>query len=273
MKVRQSTLGGADKCLRSMQYDIENNVYHGGSIRALGTAYHAGLEYWYQPNGETKTLGGAIAEACRVFDDTASMTPSHESELTKTAGNFRWDDKCPDHETAYGLLDVMLTEYITNHVWPDEYRRIGTELSFSQDWRPGHTRNGSIDLTLESEGWIIGVDFKTAGKMWPRGKEHHRKQNQSNWYTAALMEMFPGAAGYRFVFEIMTYAGKFDRRIADVTPESIAAFDRKAEQVVGLYTGMRAAGMDLPANPASTLCNSKWCDHFDICEFGSILES
>lgn len=291
MKVRQSTLGSADKCLRALQYDLENPVYHGGSTRALGTAYHQGLETFFKPGlppGRLMPMAELLAGANAEFDRCVSMEPSHESEKTKTAGSFRWDEAVPDKETAYEILALILPEYINNFAWPidpdfttldrlpkaDHFGVLGTELSFNLPFFDKHTSNGSMDLTLVDEhGWIIGVDFKTAGRMWPKGKEHPRKQNQAPWYVRSLKELFPNAPGYRFVFDIMTIKGKFERRIADPSDAHIDAVERKAIQVVSLYEGMRGAGLDLPANPANTLCNPKWCDHWDVCEYGAALDS
>tara|TARA_R110002074_G_scaffold24744_2_gene73736 strand:- start:1123 stop:1992 length:870 start_codon:yes stop_codon:yes gene_type:complete len=289
MKVRQSTLGSADKCLRALQYDLENPVYHGGSTRALGTAFHHGLETFYQPGGMYIPMADLLLEAEAEFDRCVSMEPSHESEKTKTAGEFRWDENVPDSSTAYELLAVMIPAYVTEHAWPIDhdwavssgsypkeghFGVLGTEMSFNLPFFDKHTSNGSMDLTLVDHlGWIVGVDFKTAGRMWPKGKEHPRKQNQAPWYVRALQELYPDAPGYRFVFDIITLKGKFERRIADPSQGHIDAVERKAIQVVSLYEGMRASGLDLPANPANTLCNPKWCDHWDVCEYGAALDS
>lgn len=282
MKVRQSTLTSADKCLRALQYDLEVPVYHGGSMRALGTAYHYGNELYYLGERDRdKIHAGAIAE----FDRCVALEPSHESEKSKQAGTFRWDETVPDRQTAVDSLIYLLDVYQLEHAWPIDDRHpdakirpghfgvLGVETGFSLPFWGEHTRNGSIDLALQDEhGGVIGVDHKTAGKMWPQGKEHARKQNQAPWYVRALQELFPGAPYYRFVYDIISLKGKFERRISDPTAAHIAAVDKKAIQVVSLYEGMRSAGLDLPANPASTLCNPKWCDHFTICEYGSALE-
>jgi hypothetical protein len=276
MRVRQSTLGDFDKCARAMQYSIESPVYHGGVARAIGTAYHAGLEFAYnnlRANDVWPDVRMAIIEAIERFDRTAALEPSHESEKTKRKGTFKWDDAFPDAATAHATIAHMLESY-----WGDPDCRwpwpvLGTELGFSLPFWGDHTRNGSIDLVLEDpNGWIVGVDHKTAGKGWNFNKHHARKQNQAPWYVAALRELFPDAPGYRFFFDIMTYKGKFDRREAVVSPEHIAAVDTKAVQVVTLYEGMRAGGFDLPANPASNLCSPKYCDHWDICPHGAVLD-
>jgi len=281
MRVRQSTLNDADKCLRSMQYSIESNVYHAGSVRAVGTGYHYGLEFAYdnmQRHGGFPDIDVIVSEAQDDFDRTASMVPSHESELTKEAGTFAWDKNAPDFETAHSMIDVMLRAYFGDPEapWPigSQYEVLDTELGFALPlWGEQHTRNGSIDLVLQdADGWIIGEDHKTASKKWNFNKHHARKNGQAVWYTQALKEMFPGAAGYRFVFDIMTYKGVFERREVHMTDEHFVAVDAKAMQVVAMYEGMRAGGMDMPANPSSMLCSPLYCDHWDICPYGAALD-
>ena len=107
--------------------------------------------------------------------------------------------------------------------------------------------------------------------MWPAGKEHPRKNNQAAWYVSALQQIFPDAPGYRFCFDIITYAGKFDRRMVDPEPRHIEAVDAKALQVATVYRTLRAVGTDLPANPSSNLCSEKYCDFWTICPHGANL--
>ena len=271
-------MGEADKCLRSLQYSLEHPVYHGGSVRAVGTAYHAGLEHLYDHRiaGTTVTLDEIVRHAQQRFTDSVEMVPSHESEHTKTAGEFRWDDKVPDHDTGLVLVASMLRAYDANPEaeWPSDWEVLETEMGFSQPLWNSHTRNGSMDLVLrDPDGFICGEDHKTSsGNKWAYNKHHARKQNQSPWYVAALMCAYPDAPGYRFFYDIMTFKGVFERRESVVTREHVAAIEAKAVQVVTLYEGMRSAGIDLPANPASNLCSPLYCDHWTICPYGQALD-
>lgn len=289
MRVRQSTLGEFDKCARSLQYSLESNVYHGGVVRAIGTAYHAGLEFAYNAKiGTPTTLGSdtfpelvdIIGHAMDVFTATSKMAPSHASEFDKQAGTFLWDDKFPTEIEAFDAIDRMLRAYFMNPEapWPADWRILATEQSFHLPLWNGHTKDGSMDLVLvDPNGWIVGEDHKTAGKKWPHDKHVARKGAQSPWYMSALMELYPDAPGYRFFYDIMTYGGPrsepfFERREVTITAEHIAAVEAKALSVVTLVEGMRAAGVDLPGNPSSTLCNKKWCDHWSICPHGAALD-
>ena len=277
MKVRQSTLGDADKCLRAMQYSIEGTVYHGGVGRAIGTAYHKALELSYRnliDNGMHLDPRMSVINAHEEFDRLVEMAPSHESEFSKTAGEFKWDDKFPDADSAKAVLSTIVPAYFEGDgVWPEEWTILDVEQSFSLPFFGDNTRNGSIDLVgVDPDGYVFGDDHKTAGKAWPYNKHHARKSNQAPFYVRALQELYPDAVGYRFFYSIMTLGGKFDRREVRVDRAHIDAVDSKAVQVVTLYQGMRAGGLDLPANPASTLCSPKYCDHWDICPYGAVLD-
>jgi hypothetical protein len=274
MKVRQSTV---KDCLRSMQYTIEQPYFHGGSVRALGTGYHAGIELLYRARMagiELPTLDQIIEHAVKTFDDTASMVPSHATELERQAGNFKWNKAVPDRETAVEMLNVMLPSYLEHGVYPDDWQVLGVEVPFSLPWIEHDTRNGSIDLVmLDPHGWVVIDDQKTSGKSWPENKHKPRKAHQAPWYVSAARQLFPGAAGYRFVFSIMTYKGKFERRISDPEPRHEAAADQLLWDTVALYKTARANGLELPANPQSNLCSPEYCDWWDYCPFGAALDS
>lgn len=279
MKVRQSTLTDADKCLRAMQYTIESQVYHGGVARAIGTAYHRALEWAYDreiAEGVWPQVDLALIEALECYDRTEALEPSHESERTKQPGVFKYNDDIPDRAAAHARVELMVRafwEHPEAH-WQAPWQPIAVEQGFALPLWNGHTANGSIDLVgFDPDGFVFGEDHKTAGKnRWPQNKHHARKQNQAPFYVWALMQLYPDAPGYRFFFDIMTHKGVFERRETVVLPEHIEAVQAKALQVVTLYEGMRGAGLDLPANPASNLCSPLYCDHWDVCPYGAALD-
>ena len=273
MKVRQSTLGEADKCLRSLQFSLESPVYHGGIARAIGTAYHKGMEVHYD-SGQPLSGLEVISVALQCLQDTVELKPSHISEHTKTAGAFKFDDKFPDTETAAQVVVDMITAYFGGgHEWPEEWNVLDVEPEFHLPFVDGHTRDGSPDLVLEGpDGGIVVVDHKTAGNKWAYNKHEARKQNQSPWLIAAMKLIYPDRPSYRFAFDIMTYKGVFERRISNVTDAHIEAVEKKALAVVAIYETIRAAGHDLPVNPSSNLCSPKYCDHWDICPSGAALD-
>lgn len=276
MKVRQSTVRD---CLRAMQYNLEMPVYHGGSARALGTAYHAALEWYYDSRARwgdySPIMEDLIEHAIDVFDKTVAMEPSHESELSKQPGRFIWNKTVPDRDDAIAKLKVMIPTYFApdGGVWPSDWEIVAVEHGFQLPWKGPHTRNGSIDLVLRApDGGIVCDDHKTAGRRWNQGAEKPRKKHQSAWYVSAAREIWPDAPYYRFCFSVMTYTGQFERRISDPQPKHEQAADDLLFQTVALYETMRANGMDLPANPSSNLCSEAWCDHWDICPHGAALD-
>lgn len=281
MRITQSVLGSVDKCLLSAQYTIDRPVWFkhtAGASRAVGTGYHSGLEHIYvcRMEGLPWTLASAIENAELSFD----MEMTVDSYDGTPVEVFKWSDEIPDRETASELMRAMLTEYVEGgHVWPENYRVLGVEIPFKVQAGEHELGAKGIDLVLEDPGgWIVLVDHKTARKAWNQGKEHPRKNNQAPFYVAGARHLFPGAPGYRMVFDVMIYPGKktparFERRISDPKPEHEAAVLKKAADFAFLFdTVHNKAGMDLPANPASTLCNPKWCDWFDGCPHGAVLE-
>lgn len=270
MRVRQSLLGSFDACPRRAQYSIEDQTYHSGIVRAVGTAYHAGLEYYYLKRQEGGGSPGAWYGG--VMEDMAESALA--GEIEKAGEAFVWDDKFPDYDTAKACLHHMLTRYFEDdHTWPVDWTVLGVEQYFELPFGD-HVRTGTMDLVLQApDGGILGVDHKTAGRKWDQYKHLPRKNSQSSFYVAALRELYPDAAYYRFVFDVMTYKGEFERRVSDPSIQHCQAVLDKALQVATLMDGMRGAGMDLPANPSSTLCSSKWCDWFAVCPHGAILDT
>jgi len=264
-----------------MQYNIETKVYNGGSVRAVGTGYHKGLETHYAARRDgllLPTVDECVAAAIDEFDAVSSGAPSHSSELEREAGVFKWNSRVPDRAFAHGVIETMVRSYFDNgHFWPLNYQVLGIECSFNLPWRNDHRRGGQIDLVLlePSSGWLFIDDQKTSSKnRWAKGKESPRKNLQAPWYFWAAQELFPGHVGARFSFSIMLYNGTFERREATPTAAHIAAAEDVLEQTVALYEVLRANGMDLPANPGSNLCSPEWCDWFEsVCPHGAALET
>lgn len=283
-------LGQVDKCLLAAQYTIDppqGSVITGSPARLIGTAYHAGLEHFYlyrQQFGADPGLQEMLAVAHTAFIDGLTV----DAYTNQPVGDFKWDDKHPTPDACFDVIDAMLTEYVDGrHAWPADWAVVGVELGFKiVDPDLGtdlnglpHTATGTCDLLLrDPAGWLVVVDHKSAGKMWDLTKHLPRKNNQAAWYTNYFKQEYPDAVGARFVFDIMTYGNaktgpKFERRVSDPTVLHERAIIKKAADFAYLYDRVHnAGGMDLPANPASTLCNPKWCDYFEQCPHGRILD-
>lgn len=276
MKVTQSLLGASADCGLKAQYTIERPSWSkltGGSRRAVGTGYHAGLEFLYSNRLVTPAL--MTARAVDSFDSETKV----DSYTNEPVERFVWDNTVPDRVTAIEFMAAMISEYVDGgHVWPLDWPVIEIEARHIVDMG-GFELSFACDLVLmDPNGYIVAVDNKTSGKAWQQGKEHPRKNHQASLYVAGLQRIYPDAPGHRFIFDIMTYPGKktparFERRISDPGPEHIDAAVRRAREFAMLWDKWHIqGGMDLPANPASTLCSPAYCDHFEGCPFGAALE-
>lgn len=282
MRITQSMLGNADKCLLSFQYGLDKPEWFkriAGSERLVGTGFHAGLELLFRARLEGRSdpmLGSMIDAAFGAFESGCLVDAYDNSPVDEVL----WSERVPDHDTAHIFMSSMLAEYVEGgHTWPVDWDVIGVEVSETVVIG-AHTFKLGADLVLrDPNGWIVLVDFKTANKAWDQNKHKARKNNQGALYTELAKYVWPGEPGYRFVFDIIQPPNasgicKFDRRICDPSPEHGQAILKKATDLAFLYETVHVkAGMDLPANPASTLCNPKWCDYWGGCPHGAALDN
>lgn len=271
--LRQSMLGQADVCLRRLDFDRR----HGGGYseaRIFGTAYHAGLAAHYRH-------AAAIAQGENVdpFHSVhGEVRLALESELAaaKAAGcDIKWDrwgSEASALENAQKLADLYVREHAINL---ELFRVIGVEVPWWWPLGNGWIAHGTIDLIVEDKldgtHWLH--DHKTAGRPWKKGKEHARATPQPSWYLAfwpalysAVMQTTPPVC--RFAFDIMTVDGKFERRIADVKMGHIQATFEFASELTQLIDN---GGPFLP-NRSHFLCDERWCDHWNRCGFGGLLD-
>jgi hypothetical protein len=239
--------------MKRVEFARTPQPYHTGEARAVGTAYHAGLEGFYANTSVSKKM--VIGTALHAFD----------SEVFNAGCEFKWEST---REEAEQRIVSMLNAYFDGgHFWPSTYKVLGTEWEFNSPLDNGWVEHGTIDLILLGpDGYTYIVDHKTAGRMWSDSKADARKQNQAPMYTDAVRREF-NTDKTVFTFDVMTYAGKFRRFVSAVTPAHIEAVRRKALQVAALFD----SGLELPGNPASNLCDARWCDFYDVCEFGAAL--
>jgi hypothetical protein len=297
MRFSQSLLDKADSCLLSMQYAIEDPRRFGGSKRAVGTAFHAGLEHYYMTGLAGRPDYPSLAEVLEQAEI------AFYAEVEQSPGGFSWDEDLPDGESCMFAVRGMLTHYFTVSLqdgpipWDldewGEWDVIGVETpwSFPHPSNPAiELSSRGIDLTLRhrATGWVNVVDHKTAGQAWGEHKGHPRKKAQGPLYVWAARQLWPDAPGYMMAYDIIGYPNKkagsknpagwcrFERRVATPGPEHIeAALERVAGayELYALYRGdydgpPRA---DLPANPSSTLCSKRYCDFFSVCPYGERL--
>lgn len=269
--LRQSTIGTADTCLQRLEYDLDPSVPYGtGEGRANGTAYHAGLEWYYKTR---KDHGIVIPDPDDRLNMGEFVVSVYDEEIAKGGDAFRWDT---DRDQALAKVFKMLDAYFDGECyWPDEYEVHGVETTFMMplrgipygrsDW----VVKGTIDLVLKDPlGWLVVVDHKTAKRPWKKGKESHRSTNQPPWYTHWVRKLMDQQE-VAFVFDVMTYGCQFERRPTTVEQCHIDGVLKKAE----LVTGLIEQGGPYPPNTSSFLCSNQWCDHWDRCPFGESFDT
>lgn len=283
MRLTQSVLSDADNCLRRAQYRLDPPTWAtriAGATRAVGTGYHAGLELRYRARldgAPLPTVDDMVAAGLATFD-TSMTTDLYDNS---PVDEFRWDDRVPDRGTAHHLIASMVTGYMDGgHEWPADWRVLGVEVhGLVADPVVGADLKFGADLVLrDPNGWIVIDDHKTAGRAWDESKHLPRKNVQAPFYQRLARHLWPEAPGYRFVFSVITYPNakgvvKFERRISDPQLEHEAAIATKARNFLDMYQLVHVqAGLDLPGNPSSTLCNPKWCDYWQGCPHGAALD-
>jgi len=250
-----------------------------GSARATGTGYHAGLEVRYVARRDgtvLPTIDDMIGAGIATFDQSLTVDLYDNSPVDE----FKWDDNIPDQATGHDFISRMVRHYMTEGCeWPEDWTVLGVEVHQNvDDPEVGVQTKFGADLVMQApDGGIVVDDQKTAGKPWNTGKESPRKNVQAPFYLRLARKIYPDAPYYRFVFSVMTLprpkAGiTFQRLISD--PQHEAAIVKRARAFRQVYTMVHeGAGLDLPANPNSTLCNPKYCDYWKVCPYGAALES
>lgn len=285
--MRQSTIGTAQTCQYRLTYDLDpNRPYYAGISRAMGTAYHAGLDYLYNEvllNGKLgsegtmlffaeEALNREIAEAGERFDWVYQVETKRKAELIL------------DRDTAWSWVQRLLVNYLKEgYVWPvvnGRYEVLATEYSFMlpfegrDDWR----RQGAIDLIIRDteSGWIHAVDHKTAKAKWPANKSKAHNSPQGAWYTQALWDLILGFGttwdvpkGITFTYDVHSFEGTFQRIDASRTEEQRTATMEQARRLADLID---QGGPFIPS-PDSFLCSKNYCDHWEVCPFGKTLHS
>lgn len=274
----QSILSSARDCGLKALYTINPPAGHGrtaGADRAVGTGYHAALEHHYIARRDGKPLP-AIQECVDVGIEAFRTSMTTDLYDNTPVEHFIWSEKVPDEETAEDAIGWMVDCYFAGgYAWPDEWEVLGVEVHRTA---PDPELNGfptkfGADLVLRGpDGGIVIDDQKTAGRKWPEGKEAPRKNVQAPFYQRLARVIWPGAPHYRFTFSVMTLPGprsgpSFERREATPSLAHEKAVVEHARNFLHFYN----SGAVL-ANPASTLCNEKWCDYWNECPYGKALD-
>lgn len=270
--IRQSTLGQLDVCGMRVAYDrMGDTPYSTGTARAMGTAYHFGLETFFdQCHGLGLDVGMATPEC------VLAALEEYDREVERAGDAFHLDEG-ETHQENRNLVEAMVANYLDQAHYPDpnEWQVVATELEFAAHGPvPNTVAKGTIDLVLRSlthQGHYRMEDHKTANRMWAKGKEAPRKHVQFPFYFAygiPAVEDFlglPTTTTWSATYAIMTRAGKFERRLATPNDHHKALIESKARWALELI----GTGFLLP-NPSSNLCSAKFCDHWSRCPWGEV---
>lgn len=271
--VRQSTVGQFDICGQRVAFDRDPTIRYGSGInRALGTAVHAGLEVYYSArmNGEAGlTVPNYVEAAVASLDD----------EVAKTGDGFSWQYQ---HETktkkqvvltraeSVKMISKVIVDYHEQEwFWPLDYEILAVELQFLLPIPgKGHTATGTFDLALRGpDGWVWGADHKTGKDKKPKaGKFSAASSVQAAVYSWAIAQLFDFER-VAFAFDYLSFMGGFTRVIETRTQAQI---DVSLDKVNIVGDILDADGPYLP-NPSHFLCSQHFCDHWDYCPYGRVL--
>jgi hypothetical protein len=190
--------------------------------------------------------------------------------------DFRWNDGESVGE-VHERLHTMLTAFSgePSYQWREKgLTPVATEAEVVVDLdSDSHVLRGFIDLIVETPQGVIGVDHKTAGRAWGGAKAagDPRKLIQAPLYAEGWMRQ-TGQEMVWFAYDVMTYAGKFQRVWVDVRPEVRKPFIERWQQTAEMVSLYEQAGLELPTNPSNNLCSEKWCSYWEICPMGAELD-
>lgn len=281
-RLSQSVLAASEECGRKAQYLVEHPVWAhrvGGSARAVGTGYHAGLEHHYAARRDGRpipTTVECVDAAVDVFQRSLVTDLYDDTPIVE----FRWDENVPDQNTAESHIRAMVSHYFDHGCeWPADWQVLDVESHVQlTDPRLGQVKFGADLILSAPDGGLVIEDHKTAGKTWGQGKSDPRKNVQAPFYQRLARQIWPDRPYYRFTFGVMLLprpkAGiVFSRIVCDPQPVHEEAIVARALDFLFAYNVLVVEhGLDLPANPNSSLCSPKFCDFFSGCPHGAILE-
>ena len=247
----KTSIGNGDICLRRMGYYMDPAIPKTtGAPRALGVAYHAGLEAFYGDQDDHNAVAfRSLTEQWATYPYLADDMPLG---------------------TARVKLSEMLLAYQELGVWDrSQWEVEGSEVAFYAPLTADWFTQGYVDLVLRNRitGRLVIVDHKTAAKKWKAGKGSARTDEQAPLYKWAWWTL-TGERPDDFYYDVMTYDGQFERRLIQVTDAQIQAV---LDRAISYTAVLDAVPLDrLPTSGVGHfLCSEKWCDHWAICPAGA----
>lgn len=246
---------------------------------AKGGAWHTGMETFGQMRlemGDDRVAGLDPAEV-RAEIIEAINEAFHQSV---TAPNYAADPEDDLEQATKDLItmvDAWQAEPHNQWMGPDVTIEAVEAEVIAELGSPSHQFHGVIDsvYNLATYGTVL-TDFKTAARRWShtgagdgKGDGNPRKLVQAPLYAEAWLRSTGEQVNW-FAYDVMTYAGHFERVWVDVRPEVRAPFVQRWNDISDMITTY--AGMDLPTNPGAMLCSQKWCSFWTYCPMGEGLD-
>jgi hypothetical protein len=271
-----SALGNYELCGRRGQY-YHQKIIPGVTTPglALGGAWHRAMETFQQARMQ---LGDNLIKLMPhdlLVENLYQIAAGFFAEQANK-DDFEWtegDSVGEVHERLHLMLNSWALDS-TNRWLSEGYNPVAVEHEIVVEMgSDNHVMRGFVDLVLETPVGVIGVDHKTAGRAWGGAKAagDPRKLIQAPLYAEGWLRQ-TGQEMTHFVYDVMTYAGKFQRVWVDVSREVRAPFLDRWHEVSDMISLYDEAGMEMPTNPSNNLCSKKWCNFWDICPMGAQLD-
>ncbi len=274
--MRQSIIGDGDTCHMRLghQFHWYPQMRTGTQELITGTAFHAILEA--EANKHFHGIG---------YDaSTVAMKALVEGIEEATTG-FAWRDGEEGtiefaHKTALAMAEL----YIQNHCWwKEDHQLLGIEWNFDLPWINGWRAGGTLDLLLmDSNGWIVMVDYKGPRLKRKAGWERVRNTPQMAWYKHWLTEwwrqIYPLDNGgemrpIRHIYDVVSWGTEISyRQFQPLVSEYEEAWVLQMAERYARLVDQGPNGLFIP-NTNTHLCHHKWCDYFAVCEAGERLNN
>lgn len=278
----QSIISQANTCLKRVEYMFFDPQPQRGHVNtSMGTGYHAGLAHYYldrRAEGFFEPSDGQILSyvetAINTFDadveiDGYTGEPNVTFDWRFQPKTYRAEEITYDRAMAVEALSNLVRRYfVDGHYWQANYDVVAVEqrLQMSFDGMPGWRRGGGIDLVLaEARTGYVLVDQKTSRKKWAKNKGMPTDP-QAAWYIKAWQD-WSGTREVIFVYDVIGHDGSFERRLAPRTERQVEVTLMRGREIARLID----QGGPFPPNPESFLCSEAYCNFWNVCPYGKVL--
>jgi hypothetical protein len=271
-----TALGNYELCGRRGQYYHEKIVPTVTTVGlALGGSWHVAMETYHNARIYYGDSLITLMPGPLLLDNLYQIAVGY---FTEQAGrdNFVWQEGesvGETHERLYKMLTTWASDPVARWFADGYVPRATEEEVVVELGSAHHVFRGFIDLVVDTPYGVTLVDHKSAGRAWggAKAKGDPRKLIQAPLYAEGW-ERLTGEKVTHVAFDVMTYAGKFQRVWVNVSPKVREPFIDRWGDVSNMIALYKTAGMDLPTNPSNNLCSEKWCSFWEICPMGAALD-